>query len=89
MQSLKGPKSHTLYTCLGNEGVPTPTWPSHDILGSLSNNDGERYVVQFAKCWQIFLTLNSKRLYQSSGREKESRCHARPPQNVKIGTFTW
>ena len=25
------------------------------------------------KCWQIFLELNSKRLYQSSGKEKESR----------------
>ena len=31
-------------------------------------------LVQFVKCWQIFLELNSKGLYQSSGREKESRC---------------
>ena len=31
-------------------------------------------LVQFIKCWQIFLELNSKRLYQSSGKEKESRC---------------
>ena len=31
-------------------------------------------LVQFVKCWQIFLELNSKRLYQSSGKEKESRC---------------
>ena len=31
-------------------------------------------LVQFVKCWQIFLDLNSKRLYQSSGKEKESRC---------------
>ena len=30
-------------------------------------------LVQFVKCWQIFLELNSKRLYQSSGKEKESR----------------
>ena len=30
--------------------------------------------VQFVKCWQIFLELNSKRLYQTSGKEKESRC---------------
>ena len=29
-------------------------------------------LVQFVKCWQIFLELNSKRLYQSSGKEKES-----------------
>ena len=29
---------------------------------------------QFVKCWLIFLELNSKRLYQSSGKEKESCC---------------
>ena len=32
------------------------------------------HLVQFVKCWQIFPELNSKRLYQSSGKEKESRC---------------
>ena len=31
-------------------------------------------LVQFVKCWQLFLKLNSKRLYQSSGKEKESCC---------------
>ena len=31
-------------------------------------------LVQFVKCWHIFLVLNVKRLYQSSGKEKESRC---------------
>ena len=31
---------------------------------------------QFVKRWQIFPELNSKRLYQSSGKEKESRCLA-------------
>ena len=31
-------------------------------------------VVQFVKRWQMFLEFNSKRLYQSSGKEKESRC---------------
>ena len=30
-------------------------------------------LVQFVKCWPIFLELNSKRLYQSSGK-KRSRC---------------
>ena len=29
---------------------------------------------QFVKCLQLLLELNSKRLYQSLGREKESRC---------------
>ena len=32
------------------------------------------HLVQFVKCWQFVLELNSKRLYQSSGKEKESRC---------------
>ena len=31
-------------------------------------------LIQFVKCWHVFLDLNSKRLYQSSGKEKESRC---------------
>ena len=30
--------------------------------------------VQFVKCRQLFLELNSKRLFQSSGKEIESRC---------------
>ena len=30
-------------------------------------------LVQLIKCWQTFLELNSKRQYQSSGKEKESR----------------
>ena len=29
-------------------------------------------LVQLVKCWQTFLKLNSKRQYQSSGKEKES-----------------
>ena len=33
-------------------------------------------LVQFVKCWQIFLELNSKRLHQSSGKENGSRCLA-------------
>ena len=32
------------------------------------------HVVQSVKCWHFFLELNSKRLYRSSGKEKESRC---------------
>ena len=32
------------------------------------------HLVQFDKCWQIFLEVNSKRLDQSSGKEKGSRC---------------
>ena len=31
------------------------------------------HLVHFVKCWQLFLELNSKRLYRSSGKEKESR----------------
>ena len=32
------------------------------------------HLVQFVKSWQIVLELNSKGLYQSSGKEKESCC---------------
>ena len=32
------------------------------------------HLVQFDKCWQFFLEVNSKRLDQSSGKEKGSRC---------------
>ena len=35
-----------------------------------------------------FLELNSKTLYQSSGKEQGSRLRPRPGQNVKLGTFT-
>ena len=46
-------------------------------------------LVQFVKCWPIFSELNSKRLYQSSGKEKEvDVLCSRPRQNVKFGTFT-
>ena len=35
------------------------------------------------------MEFNSKRLFQSSGEEKESRClRSRPRQNVKLGTYT-
>ena len=29
------------------------------------------HLVQFVKCWQFFLELNSKSLYRSSGKEKK------------------
>ena len=36
-----------------------------------------------------FLELNSKTLYQSSGKEQESRClRSSPGQNLKLATFT-
>ena len=59
------------------------------IIGSLNNQDGDDYK-RIRATWnfialiptrsirtnvgKIFLELNSKRLYQNSGREKESRC---------------
>ena len=46
------------------------------------------HLVYFVKCWQMFLELNSKGLYQSSGKEKKVvvLC-SRPRQNVNSGTF--
>ena len=32
------------------------------------------HFVQFHKLWRIFLEINSKGLYQSSGKGKENRC---------------
>ena len=47
------------------------------------------HLVYFVKCWQMFLELNSKGLYQSSGKEKKVvvLC-SRPRQNVNLGIFT-
>ena len=36
------------------------------------------HLVYFVKCWQMFLELNYKGLYQSSGKEKQSCCLAFP-----------
>ena len=48
------------------------------------------HLVQFIKYWQFSLELNSKRLYQRSGKEKETVVvlSSRLPQNVKLGIFT-
>ena len=47
------------------------------------------HLVYFVKCWQMFLELNSKGLYQSSGKEEKVvvLC-SRPRRNVNSGTFT-
>ena len=48
------------------------------------------HLVSFVKCWQFFLELNSKGLYQSSAKEKESCCLARvkitPPEKRRHAT---
>ena len=47
------------------------------------------HLVQFVKHRLISLELNSKGLYQSSGKEKESHCLVfTSPTNVKLGIFT-
>ena len=46
--------------------------PLKSELALLQTLLGLFHLVQFDKCWQIFLEVNSKRLYQSSGKEKES-----------------
>ena len=46
------------------------------------------YLIQFVKSWNFFLALNSKRLYRSSGKEKESRCLVFTPSTKReIRTF--
>ena len=46
------------------------------------------HLVQFVKCCQIFLELNFKGLYQSSGKEKESCCRVVPSSTKReVGHF--
>ena len=48
------------------------------------------HLVQFVKCLQIFLELIMKDCIEIEEKnEKVSRLCSRPPQNVKLGTFTW
>ena len=65
--------------------MATKTSPTVALLHTLSRLF---LLVQFVKCLQFFIELNSKRLYRGSGRGKESRLCSRPPQNVKLGIFT-
>ena len=44
------------------------------------------HLVQFVKCWQFFVELNSKRLFQSLREKKKvAVLCSRLPQNVKLG----
>ena len=50
------------------------------------------HLVYFVKCWQMFLELNSKGVYQSSGKGKKAGAQvvvlcSRPRQNVNSGIF--
>ena len=46
-------------------------------------------LVQFVKCWQIFLELNSKKTVSKFRKRKRVAVFcSRPRQNVKLGTFT-
>ena len=44
------------------------------VIIAVSNFIALFHLVQFIKCCQFSLELNSKRLYRCSGKEKESRC---------------
>ena len=48
------------------------------------------HFVLFIRCWRIFLELNSKGLYLSSGKEKEGRClvFTSSTKKVKLGSLT-
>ena len=56
--------------------VAEKTGRCREVIGSLSNSDGDGYenVTLIRQMWAIFLELNSEGLYQSSGKEKESCC---------------
>ena len=56
-------------------GTATATKTSRKKWIRTSSNFYLTYSDSFiVKCWQIFLELNFKRLYQSSGKEREGRC---------------
>ena len=73
---------------------------------SKNNGDSYENVTEEVNCFRLqhahsvffnssnvdssFLELNSKRLCQSSGKEKQSLvlC-SHPPQNVRLGIFVW
>ena len=48
------------------------------------------HLIQFVKCWRIFLESNSKSLFKSSGKEKKVvvLCSC-PTQNVQSAAFTF
>ena len=48
------------------------------------------HFVLFIRCWRIFLELNSKGLYLSSGKETEGRClvFTSSTKKVKLGSLT-
>ena len=50
------------------------------LLQTLSRSS---HLIQFVKCWQIFLELNSKELYQSSGKETEGRFPVSTPSTKR------
>ena len=41
------------------------------------------HLVQVRQIWRFFLELNSNRLYQTSGKEKEGRCLAFTPSTER------
>ena len=64
----------------------TQNWSEFALLQTLSRFF---HLVHLVKCWQMFLELNSKGVYQSWGKEKKVvvLC-SRPRQNVNLGSFT-
>jgi len=47
------------------------------------------HLVQYVKCWQFFVELNSKRPYQSLREKKKVVVlSSRLPQNMRLGIFT-
>ena len=66
------PYGSNFLTFLTFSSVAEKTGPCQEVIGSLSNNDGDGYE-KVTLIRQIF-EFNSEGLYQSSGKEKESCC---------------
>ena len=78
-------------TFLTFSSVAEKTGRCREVIGSLSNSDGDGYenVTLIRQMWAIFLELNSEGCIkvQEKKRKVVVLC-SRPRQNVKLGTFT-
>ena len=63
--------------------IPRPKTSLKKYVRSASNFNALLPSCSIRQIWRFFLELNSNRLYQSSGKEKEGRCLAFTPSTER------
>ena len=63
--------------------IPRPKTSLKKYVRSASNFNALLPSSSIRQIWRFFLELNSNRLYQSSGKEKEGRCLAFTPSTER------